>query len=123
MNLFILIFQSIIIPLVLTIFIELGVWKSISIILKKYKYPYFWLSIIVINIATNPAFNVLSSILDPARTLFLLEIILEIFIIFIEAIILYIIYKKDFSKFLILSAMLNLVSYGLGLLLFPPSWI
>lgn len=123
MNSFILIFQSIIIPLILTIGIELGIWKVIQLTLKKYNFYYFWLSIIAINIATNPAFNVISSILDPTRTFFVLEIILEILIIFIEATILYIIYKKEFSKFLILSTIINLFSYGLGLLFFTPLWI
>jgi len=123
MNSFILIFQSIIIPLILTIGIELGIWKVIQLAFKKYNLPYFWLSIIAINIATNPAFNVISSILDPTRTLFILEIILEVLIIFIEATILYIIYKKEFNKFLILSVIINLFSYGLGLLLFTPVWI
>ncbi|MCF7871729.1 hypothetical protein K9L97_01730 [Candidatus Woesearchaeota archaeon] len=123
MNSFILIFQSIIIPLILTIGIELGIWKVIQLTFKKYNFHYFWLSVIAINIATNPAFNVISSILDPTRTLFILEMILEILIIFIEATILYIIYKKEFSKFLILSSIINLFSYGLGLLLFTPLWI
>jgi hypothetical protein len=123
MNLFIIILNSILIPLILTITIELGVWKSISIIFKKYKNPYLWISIIAINIITNPAFNLMSSILDPSRSLFLLEISLEIVIIFVEATILYIIYKKEFSKFLILSTTINLFSYGLGLLIFTPSWI
>jgi len=123
MNLFILILQSIIIPLILTIIIELGVWKSISLIFNNYKHPYFWISIIAINIATNPAFNVISSILDPTRGLFLLEISLEISIIVIEASILYLIYKKEFNKFLILSTLINLFSYVIGLILFTPSWI
>ena len=120
---FILIFQFIFIPLVLTIFIELCVWKFIYVIFKKYDSPYFWLSIIAINIATNPAFNIISSFLDPTRELFFLELGFELLIVFIEAIILYLIYKKKFSKFLILSIIINLFSYGLGLILFTPSWI
>jgi len=120
MNSFILIIQSIFIPLILTTIIELGVWKSVVLIFKKYNLQYFWISIIAINLATNPAFNVLSSILDPTRTLFLLEIIFEILIILIEAIILYKIYKKDFNKFLIISAVMNIFSYGIGMLLFSP---
>lgn len=123
MNSFILIIQSIIIPLILTIIIELGVWKSISLIFNDYKHPYFWVSIIAINIATNPAFNVISSILDPTRKLLFLEIGLEILIILIEASILYLIYKKDFNKFLILSTLINLFSYSIGLILFTPLWI
>jgi hypothetical protein len=120
MNSFILIFQSIIIPLILTIGIELGIWKVIQLTFKKYNFHYFWLSIIAINIATNPAFNVISSILDPTRKLLFLEIGLEILIILIEASILYLIYKKDFNKFLILSTLINLFSYGIGLILFTP---
>jgi len=123
MNVFILIFQSIITPLILTIIIELGVLKLVQTLFRGYNFQYLLLSIIVINMVTNPLFNVLSSILDPLRQLFLLEIGFEILIIGIEAGVLYFIYKKDFNKFLFLSIIINLISYGVGLILFTPSWI
>ena len=50
----------------------------------------------------------------------LLEVIFEIFIVFVEAIVLYIIYLQRFSKFLFLSFVINLFSYGIGLLIYIP---
>jgi hypothetical protein len=119
-------FYYILIPLVLTIFIELGVWKLISLLFKKYKsnnFKYMWLSIIAINIATNPALNVLLSLIDPTRQLFVLELGFELAVVFVEAGILYIIYRKEFGKLLLLSAAMNIVSYGMGLILFTPVWL
>lgn len=123
MNSFIIVFQSIIIPLLLTIGIELSVWKFIQLTTKIYNLEYFWLSIIAINIATNPTLNIILSILDPTRKLFLLEISLEIIVIFIEAGILYLIYKKEFNKFLVISTIINLLSYCLGLIFFNPLFL
>jgi hypothetical protein len=111
------------IPLVLTICIELGIWKLISIFSKQFDLKYAWLAVIAVNIATNPAFNILSSLIDPTRKLYLLELSLELIIIFVEAGIFYIIYKKYFGKLLLLSAAINIVSYGIGLLIFPPTWL
>ena len=120
MNSLTILLQSLILPLILTILIELGVWKSVQSIFKTYNYNYLWVAIISVNMATNPAFNVVSSILDPVRELFLLEFAFEILIILIEASILYLIYKKEFGKFLLLSTIINLFSYGIGLILFRP---
>ena len=119
MNLLFLTFQSILITLILTILIELGILKLLQTIFKTYNFQYLWISIIAINLATNPVFNLLSSILDPVRQLYLLEIIFELIIVVVEAEILYLIYKKDRIKFYLLSMIINIGSYGFGLVLFP----
>ncbi len=111
--------------LVLTILIELGVWKVLSLIYKTYKSSNLemiaW-SIIAINVATNPAFNIMSMMIDPSRNKMFLEFGLELMIVFIEAGVLYLIYRKEFRKLFWLSTAMNVVSYGIGLLLFRPRW-
>ena len=111
------------IPLILTIGIELGVWKLLCVFFKSFKLKYAFLSIIAVNVATNPSFNILSSLIDPTRELFLLELGFELIIIFVEAGIFYMIYKKEFGKLLLLSTAINFVSYGVGLLIFTPTWL
>lgn len=123
MNVFLFQLKRFLVPLLLTIGIELGVLKSIQQIFKKYNKPYLWLSLIAINIITNPASNFISSIINPGREIFLIEIGLEILIIFAEAGILFYMYKKEFNKFLILSSIINICSYGIGLLIFRPIWL
>lgn len=123
MNLFLSIIYGIFIPLFLTIIIELSVWKTINKLFEVYNLPYIVLSIIAINIITNPFLNFFLSILDPLRNLFFLEIAFEILIIFIEALILFLIYKKEFNKLLLLSAIMNLFSYGIGLIIYTPNWL
>jgi hypothetical protein len=115
--------QIVLLPLFLTLIVEFGVWKSINLLFRKYDLPYIMLSITAVNLATNPAFNVLSSMFDPARAYYIIEILSEVLIIFIEALIFYTIYRKDFRRFVLLSAAMNLVSYSIGLLLFKPAWI
>ncbi len=111
--------------LVLTIIIELGVWKILSLIFKTYKarnWEMIAWSIIAINVATNPAFNIISMMIDSTRDRMFLEFGLDILIIFVEAGLLYLIYRKEFSKLLWLSTAMNVASYGIGLLLFRPNW-
>jgi len=112
--------------LTFTILIELGVWKVLSLIFKIYKSNNWELivwSIIAINVATNPAFNIVSMMIDPAREKIIVELLLEILIVFIEAGLLYLIYKKEFNKLVLLSTAMNVASYGIGLLLFRPNWL
>ncbi len=113
MNLILQLLQSIIVPLVLTIVVELLISKII-----QSKLECLWASIIAINLATNPAINIITIFLNPLRELFILELGLEILVIFIEAGILYIIYKQEFKKQLLLSFIINLVSYLIGLIIF-----
>lgn len=117
MNVLLLLIQLIFIPLILTLIIEISVWKFIVLVFKKYDYPYFFLSLIALNIATNPALNIFLSLLGPTKATFSLILSLEAVIVFIEAFLLYLIYKKEFPSFLFLSAIINGCSYGLGLLL------
>ena len=119
---FLFIFQYLFIPLILTIIIELGAWKFISFIFKNYEFHFFWLSIVAINIATNPLINFIVLTFDPTRSLFVMEIALELLVILIEAGLLYIIYKKNFSQLILISLIINIISYGVGLSLFKPSW-
>ncbi|MFT4305166.1 MAG: hypothetical protein ACMXX8_03660 [Candidatus Woesearchaeota archaeon] len=123
MNIFLLILYGIFIPLFLTIIIELSVWKTINKLFNVYNLPYIIFSIIAVNIITNPFLNFFLSILDPLRNSFLLEFGFEIVIIFIEALILFFIYKKEFNKLLLLSAIMNLFSYGIGLIIYTPNWL
>ena len=111
--------------LILTILIELGAWKILSLMFKTYKSSNLQMivwSIIAINVATNPAFNIVSMLFDPFRENMFLELGLEILIIFVESGLLYLIYRKEFRKLFWLSTAMNFVSYGIGLLLFKPNW-
>lgn len=116
-------FQILVITLIITIVIELGIWKLIMQLFKRYNLRYFWLSLISVNLATNPAFNIFLTIFDPTRKYILLEIGFELSIIIIEAGLLYLIYRKEFNKLLLLSTIMNLISYGIGLLIFRPIWL
>jgi len=115
MSLFQIAYEWIVLPLVLTILIELGVWKGISLFFKRYALPLFFLSIIAVNLFTNPLLNVFLYFFD-AWDLGLL-IILEVIVIFVEAFIFYKIYKKSFIQFLILATVLNACSFILGLII------
>ncbi len=114
---------TVLFSLILTIIIEIGVWKSLNLMFKTYDFEMIIASIIAINIATNPAFNILSTLLDPSRTKMFLELGFEVVIIVVEACLLYIIYRKEFKKLLLLSTAMNIISYGIGLLLFRPIWL
>lgn len=119
--LFINLILSILIPLILTILIELIIW---FFIIKRFdNLKLFWLLIIAVNLATNPVLNLLHSFFDPLRSLWLLEIFLEFGVIFIEALIFYLVYKKEFWKLILISLILNFCSYFLGLIIFTPNWL
>jgi len=122
MNILFVIFQLIILPLILTIIIEVGVWASAHLFTKKYHLRYIWLSILAVNLITNPALNILTSMFNSSRSIFLLEFVFEIIIISIEAMILYLIYRRNFKSLFILSFLMNLASYSIGLLIFQPFW-
>jgi hypothetical protein len=110
------------ITLILTIIIELATWRSIIEISKEFKVEHIWLAIIIVNVITNPILNIMLSIMDPLREKVLLEIGFEIIIMFVEASLLYFIYRKAFRKFLIHSTIMNTTSYCMGLLIFRPPW-
>jgi len=114
---------SILVSLTLTIFIEIIAWKSIVGLSKEFKLEHIFLAIIAINIATNPAINIILSIIDPIRNQMFLEIGLELCVIIIEASLLYLIYKKAFGKFLVHSAIMNTLSYIMSLFIFRPKWL
>lgn len=114
---------SILIPLFLTIIIELCTWKLVSLFSKEYSLKFIWLSIVALNLATNPFFNFFSNLLDSSRVHMFIEISFEVVIILIEAILLNIIYRKNFLRFLLLSGLMNLASYSIGLILFKPQWL
>jgi hypothetical protein len=103
--------------LIITIAIELGIWKIISLIFKNHGLKYFIHSIIAVNLITNILLNLLLLFIMPESTFSLLVIALELVIIIIEALIFYIIYRRHFKKFLLISATLNISSYLGGILI------
>jgi len=113
-------FNIIFSPLVLTILIESLIWFFMRSFFEKKSFPYFFLLIVAVNLFTNPSLNFSLSLLDPFRQLFLLEILFEILVVFVEAFIFYIVYKKEFGRLFLISFILNIVSYGIGLILFSP---
>jgi len=110
--------NAIFLPLLLTVIIEMTVWKVIELKFRKYTFPYFALSIVAVNMITNPVFNLSMFYFDSQRQFLFVEFGFEIFIIFVEASIYRYIYKESLSKFLLLAMILNFCSYVVGLILF-----
>jgi len=117
MNVLILFF----IPLVLSILIEFGVWGLFFY--KSLKFKYLWLTIIAVNLLTNPMVNCISVFFNPNRSSMLFELSAEVIVVLVETVCFFLIYKKKFKLLLLFSFLANLISYSIGLLLFKPPWL
>lgn len=107
----------------LTAAIELLVWYLITIFSKKYKTKFIVLSIAGINILTNSLLQIAILLFNQARNHVILELGFEVIIIITEWQILKKIYTEKKCEWLTLSILMNLVSYGIGLILFTPQFL
>ncbi|TYQ12846.1 UNVERIFIED_CONTAM: hypothetical protein Cloal_3882 [Acetivibrio alkalicellulosi] len=103
------------IALILTVLIECFISFIFGYRLRKYL-----LTITLINVITNPCLNLIILIINNLGYLnFIIVSILEFMVVLIEWKLLFYVLNKDSIKLLFLSIIINLFSFGLGLLMFP----
>lgn len=114
-NLLLLLLNKVFVSLILTVIIELIIGFLIGLRKKNEL-----LLLILINILTNPLVNLID-FLNASINLIdrnLLLLLLEIFVVFIEYLLIRLVLKYSNSKSLFISLAINLVSYFTGLLIF-----
>ncbi len=112
---------NLLINLILTLFLTIAIECFIAF-LMCYRDKIFLLIIILINIITNPILNyliLLNNQLNFLKNTFTIVLFFEILIIFIEwGILIYVFTDKDRKELLLLSLIINLISFLLGLIIF-----
>lgn len=111
-----LLFKSLFIPLVLTIGIELLVMLVLTGMHSK-----LLLGVVAVNMATNPVLNFILFILScymPVKQTGPIVIVLEIFVVAIEWWLLCGISHESSKKLFLLSLLMNLFSYLIGVIFF-----